>query len=198
MAGRKTVSSPAQWGKEGESWRVEREEECGKVQGRGRERGGENFSAAASEEGDGLSLGRCRGEVRVVYMDSNNVAVLQARDEEIEAIVREKEEERVKRKGKGYSDWKRGVISQAFRDQRDLVCLLCSCLSGLGDLPSHTLGCSWLRVLDSFQEHVVVPAGESRDGELFLALLLQWLECQHRPQSLRDTQVGQGRGGGNS
>ena len=126
----------------------------------------------------------------LICLDSNNVDVLCASDKDIDALVKKKEEERMKRKDRGYSDWERLVVTQAFRDQRDVVTLLCACLSGQGDLLSHMLNSSWLHILESFQEHVERMMPGSEGEELFLPLLLQWLECQHQPASLRDVQVG--------
>ena len=133
-------------------------------------------------QGLGENAGLC-----LVYVDSNNVAVLGASDSQIEDIVREKERERVRVKGCGYTPWKRGVVGQALRDQRDLVALLADCLSGEQSLPRHVVSHYWSSVVDSFQQHVAGPAGE---GDMFLPLLLQWLESQQRPHSLRDHQVG--------
>lgn len=123
----------------------------------------------------------------LIYMDSNNVAVLGASDKQIDDIVVEKEKKRVEMKGQGYTSWKRGVIRQALRDQRDLVSLLASCLSGQQTLPQHVLCWQWRSVLDSFEQNMTSALTEV---DMFLPLLLQWLENHHRPHSLRDLQVG--------
>lgn len=127
------------------------------------------------------------GRLSLVYMDSNNVAVLGASDGQIDDIVTEKEKRRVERKGKGYTSWRRSVIRQALCDQRDLVSLLASCLNGQISLPQHTLCQNWTSVLDSFDQNVTRAVVEPH---LFVPLLLQWLETHHRPHTLRDHQVG--------
>ena len=102
-------------------------------------------------------------------------------------MVIEREKKRVQIKGQGYSAWKRGVVKQAFCDQRDLVTLLARCLSGQCNLLQHALCQHWGVVLDSFEQHV---AGVLVNVDMFLPLLLQWLENHHQPNSLRDHQVG--------
>ena len=127
--------------------------------------------------GSGLSL---------VYFDSNNVAVLGASDSDIQRVVMEKERERVRVKGRGYSSWKRAVFTQALFDQRDLVDLLAKCLSGQQSLSQSVASGHWNSVLDSFEEHMSTALSEE---DLFLPLLLHWMETQHQPNSLRDHQV---------
>lgn len=128
-------------------------------------------------EREGLSL---------VYLDSNNVPVLGASDGEIDDLVTEREKKRVQIKGQGYSSWKRDVVKQAFCDQRDLVTLLARCLSGQQNLLQHALCRHWSVVLDSFEQHM---ASAVVDVDIFLPLLIQWLENHHQPNSLRDHQV---------
>ena len=128
-----------------------------------------------------------REGLALVYLDSNNVPVLGASDEEIDDIVVEREKKRVQKKGQGYSSWKRDVIKQAFCDQRDLVTLLARCLSGQQSLLQHVLCRHWSVVLDSFEQHVA--AGAVVGVDMFLPLLIQWLENHHQPNSLRDHQV---------
>ena len=124
----------------------------------------------------------------VVYMDSNNVPILSmtASNTEIIEIVRKKEEERVWRKGKGYSEWKHGVIYQAFVDQRDLVHMLVQCLCGRTNLRREMVVAYWTRVLDSFDQHVGCAFGQNGDCGLQMVLLLQWLESHYHPHTLRD------------
>ena len=132
----------------------------------------------------------CRGtKVGLLYLDSNNVPMLTASNEEIVKIVEKKEAERIRCKGKGYSEWKRGVIFQAFVDQRDVVQLLAECLSGQRDLRSEMVAANWTNVLNSYDDHVLYPLANSRDANLYTALLLQWLEVHCHPRSLRDSQL---------
>lgn len=131
-----------------------------------------------------------REKVALLYLDSNNVPVLGASDADILAHMHKKEKERVQRKGKGWSEWKRGVIFQAFVDQRQLVWMLADCLCGKVDLRGELLGSSWCRVLDSYEQSVVAFLDSREDSGLYVALLLQWLEAHYRPQTLKDTHVG--------
>ena len=127
--------------------------------------------------GAGLSL---------LYWDSNNLAVLGASDTDIHRVVDQKEKERVRVKGKAYSSWKKAVFTQALCDQRALVTLLARCLSGQQHFVQCVLCGHWNAVLDSFDQSLTAARDEE---DLFLPLLLQWLETQHQPNSLRDHQV---------
>lgn len=129
-------------------------------------------------------------KISMIYLDSNNAPVLAASDTDILALVRKKEKERVQRKGRGWSEWKRGVIYQAFVDQRALVSMLADCLCDNADLRGELLRVSWSRMLDSYDQNVVARLSSSEDTGLYVALLLHWLEEQYHPQTLRDTHLG--------
>ena len=122
----------------------------------------------------------------LLYWDSNNVAILGTSDTDIHQVVDKKERERMRVKGCGYSSWKRAVFTQALYDQQDLLTLLARCLSGQERFAQCVLCRHWNNVLDSFEQHMV---GAKSEEDLFLPLLLQWLETQHQPNSLRDHQV---------
>ena len=70
----------------------------------------------------------------MIYMDSNNVPVPGYSNEDIDAHLLKQENERIKVKGEGYTDWKRETYRQAYKDQRDLVFKLTRCVSGCGNL----------------------------------------------------------------
>ena len=123
----------------------------------------------------------------LLYFDSNNVAVLGATDSDICRVVEEKERERVRVKGYGYRSWKKTVITQALCDQRDVVTLLARCLSGQQNFSQSVASGQWKLVLDSFEQHITTAA--KSEEELFLPLLLQWLETQHQPKSISDQHV---------
>ncbi len=125
----------------------------------------------------------------LVYLDSNNVPLLTATNSEIVKLVEKKEGERIQRKGRGYSEWKRGVIYQALVDQRDVVQLLAGVLYGSKNICSEWLMSRWTLLLDSYSQHVVLPLADSQDRGLRTALLVQWLENHCRPQTLRDTHL---------
>ena len=130
---------------------------------------------------------RGRHPLALIYWDSNNVTVIGASDNDILQVVDKKEKERLRVKGRAYSSWKKAVFTQALCDQRDVVTLLARCLSGQEEFAQRALCGHWNTVLTSFQEHVSREAKSEED--LFLPLLLQWLETQHQPGSLRDHQV---------
>ena len=129
------------------------------------------------------------GDTGIVYLDSNNVPVLRASDAVIRELISEAEAKRIKRKGKGYSDWKRGVIFQAFVDQRALLGILAQCLTGAKDLRMELLDSLWTIILDSYDKCVKEKLCGCSDKGLQLALLTHWLETEHRPQSMRNHQL---------
>lgn len=128
----------------------------------------------------------CSGQgakVSLLYLDSGNVAVVGASAADLAHITQQKERKYVKLKGRGYSDWERSVVYQAFADQRDVLLLLARCLVGQVELPAALLCGHWTRLLHSYQEHVT----KHHDDET--VLLLQWLEREHHPLSMRDCQL---------
>ena len=129
-------------------------------------------------------------KISLIYLDSNNAPVLTASDVDLLGLVHKKEKERVQRKGKGWSEWKRGVVYQAFVDQRALVGMLADCLCDSGDLRGELLRVSWSRMLDSYDQSVGARLSGSEDTGLYVALLLHWLEGQYHPQTIRDTHLG--------
>lgn len=129
-------------------------------------------------------------KISLIYLDSNNAPVLTASDVDLLGLVHKKEKERVQRKGKGWSEWKRGVVYQAFIDQRALVGMLADCLCDSGDLRGELLRVSWSRMLDSYDQSVGARLSGSKDTGLYVALLLHWLEGQYHPQTIRDTHLG--------
>ena len=126
-------------------------------------------------------------KIGMLYLDSNNVPVLTASDTEILQIMAKKEADLVRKKSRGWSEWKRGVIFQAFVDQREVVRMLGRCLCGQSDLRTELLEASWAQVLDSYERHV--STGSRENPGLGPALLVQWLEVQYRPQSLYEHQL---------
>ena len=129
-------------------------------------------------------------KISLIYLDSNNAPVLTASDVDLLGLVHKKEKERVQRKGKGWSEWKRGVVYQAFVDQRALVGMLADCLCDSGDLRGELLRVSWSRMLDSYDQSVGARLSGSEDTGLYVALLLHWLEGKYHPQTIRDTHLG--------
>lgn len=125
----------------------------------------------------------------LLYLDSNNEPVLAANNSDLVSLIEKRENERIRRKGRGYSEWKRGVMYQAFVDQRDVVQLLAEVLYGSKSLCSEVMRTQWTRLLASYREHVVQPLGDSADKGLYTSLLLNWLETYCRPQIMKDTHV---------
>lgn len=154
-------------------------------------RRGEQYETSPALESDNTVRERSASEkISLIYLDSNNAPVLTASDVDLLGLVHKKEKERVQRKGKGWSEWKRGVVYQAFVDQRALVGMLADCLCDSGDLRGELLRVSWSRMLDSYDQSVGARLSGSKDTGLYVALLLHWLEGQYHPQTIRDTHLG--------
>lgn len=154
-------------------------------------RRGEQCETSPALESDNTVRERSASEkISLIYLDSNNAPVLTASDVDLLGLVHKKEKERVQRKGKGWSEWKRGVVYQAFVDQRALVGMLADCLCDSGDLRGELLRVSWSRMLDSYDQSVGARLSGSKDTGLYVALLLHWLEGQYHPQTIRDTHLG--------
>lgn len=125
-------------------------------------------------------------EVGLLYLDSNNIPVLTYCDSDFEQRVLENERERIATTGLGYTDWKREVYQQAYKDQKNLVMKLAEyvnshgsmCLDILEDFSSHLLNSYDINVTKQFE---VVG-----DTDLLIPLVLRWCELHYPPQVLRE------------
>ena len=117
----------------------------------------------------------------MIYMDSNNVPVPGYSNEDIDAHLLKQENERIKVKGEGYTDWKRETYRQAYKDQRDLVFKLTRCVSGCGNLCTDVIADYISRLMESYNKCVKQRVIELEDSNLFLPLLLDWLQNHYPP-----------------
>lgn len=127
--------------------------------------------------------------VGVLYMDSNNTPILKVSDDELNTILHLKEQERMKKKGQGYSPWQRTIRLQAWKDQRRLLDVLCECLSGKHDLRTELLDASWDSLLTSYYNSVCTHGAELGHQTICLLLLVQWLQTERHPKGIREMQV---------
>ena len=125
--------------------------------------------------------------IGMVYMDSNNIPVPGYTNEDIDALLLKQENERIKVKGKGYTDWKREMYRQAYKDQRELVLKLTQCVSGCGNLCTDVIANYISRVMKSYNECVEQRLVKLGDSNLFLPLLLDWLQNHYPPQTMEET-----------
>ena len=132
-----------------------------------------------------------RHRVGLLYLDSNNAAVLMASADCIQKLLQEREVKRKKRKkGKGYTDWQRENYLQAYRDQRDVVKLIADCLHGEKDLIAEKMRLSWNNVISSYEQYVIELLVEDSDQDVYLMVLVQWLEQHCHPSSLQEHHAG--------
>ena len=123
--------------------------------------------------------------VNLIYLDSNNAPAIIFSDDDIVKRVEENEKEIMSIKGKGYDEWKRSMHQQAYKDQRDIVLKLASCLSGECDLRGEVAEDYTHRFLESFSAKVDDPLN-SEGPDLYIPLLLNWIENFYPPQMLRE------------
>ena len=121
----------------------------------------------------------------MIYMDSNNVPMLCLSDKGISDYVKEQEEKRKAVKGRGYQNWKRNVIQQAYIDQRGIVDRISSYVSGESDMVQETVSSYVNKMLSSFNNHVEKSL-ISGDPDFYIPLLLSWLESHYPVKVLRD------------
>lgn len=75
-----------------------------------------------------------RQSISVVYFDSCNVPVVTYTDEDILEHMKKKEEEKIKKKGKGWTEWEHKITKQSYIDQREVLHMLADCAAGSSDL----------------------------------------------------------------
>ena len=136
-----------------------------------------------------LLLYKSSHNIGVLYLDSNNEPVILASDDDLCNLVAKREEKHLKKKGKLYSKWKRENVLQGFIDQRNVVKLVWECLAGKRDLRSEILSTSWCRLIDSYCECVKNVVSDNQDCDLYMALLLQWLEEHYCPETIQHTHL---------
>ena len=93
--------------------------------------------------------------VSVVYFDSCNVPVVTYTDEDIIDHMKKKEEEKIKKRGKGWTAWEHKITKQSYTDQREVLHMLASCAAGSSDLCSEMINCEVDKITLDFKTNVV-------------------------------------------
>lgn len=91
----------------------------------------------------------------VVYFDSCNVPVVTYTDEDIIEHMKKKEEEDIKKKGKGWTAWEHKITKQSYTDQREVLLMLASCVAGSSDLCSEMINCEVSKITQDFKTSVI-------------------------------------------
>jgi len=94
-------------------------------------------------------------KISLLYFDSYNVPLVTFTDDDILDHMKQKEEEKIKKKGKGWTEWERYITKQAFTDQREVLHMLASCASGSSDLRNEVIEREVKKVVESFNSDVV-------------------------------------------
>lgn len=93
--------------------------------------------------------------VSLVYFDSCNVPVVTYNNEDIMDYMKKKEEERIKKKGKGWTAWEHEIAKQSCIDQREVLHMLASCAAGSSDLCSEMINHEVDKITQDFKSNVV-------------------------------------------
>lgn len=93
--------------------------------------------------------------VSVVYFDSCNVPVVTYTDKDIVDHMKKKEEEDIKKKGKGWTEWEVKITKQSYIDQREVVHMLACCAAGSSNLCSEVINCEVDKMTKDFNSSVV-------------------------------------------
>ena len=96
-----------------------------------------------------------RQSVSVVYFDSCNVPVITYTDEDIVEHMKKKEEEKIKKKGKGWTAWEHKITKQSYIDQREVLHMLASCAAGSSNLCSEMINREVDKITQDFKTNVV-------------------------------------------
>ena len=96
-----------------------------------------------------------RQSVSIVYFDSCNVPVVTYTDEDIVDHMKKKEEEKIKKKGKGWTTWEHKITKQSYIDQREVLHMLASCAAGSSDLCSEMVNREVDKITQDFKTNVV-------------------------------------------
>ena len=91
----------------------------------------------------------------VVYFDSCNVPTVTCTDEDIIEHMKNKEEETIKKKGKGWTAWEHEITKQSYIDQREVLHVLASCAAGSSDLRSEMINREVDKITQDFKTSVV-------------------------------------------
>ena len=127
-------------------------------------------------------------KVGIIYMDSNNVPVLRYSDKDIEEHIVEQEQRRIKEKGRGYENWKKNVIRQAYIDQRSIVHKISNYITGNVDMRQEVIEEYTGKLLKSFNEQVhdnMLTHGI----DYYIPLLINWMDLHYPAKILQDTLV---------
>ena len=126
------------------------------------------------------------GDVHLVFCDSNNLNSPGMRDEDIPDLVAKYDEERLRKKGRRYTEWERQNCHQACIDQRDIIPILARCVSGKSSLLVEYVDGKISTLVNNYKEYVSTPFKGGSDPCVYASLLLTWIEMYNKPKHLRD------------
>lgn len=118
------------------------------------------------------------GQVKLIFMDSNNVTSLSYSDEGIQEHIMEQEKKRISLKGIGYEKWRKIVMYQSYTDQKDIVNKIAHYVSGRTNLREEFVNEYVSKLLNCFSSHV--DEALSINGvDMFIPLLVSWLDTHY-------------------
>jgi len=96
-----------------------------------------------------------KAKISLLYFDSYNVPLVTFTDDDILDHMKQREEEHVRKKGKGWTDWERYITKQAITDQREVLHMLVNCAAGSSDLRNEVIEREVNKVVKSFNNDVI-------------------------------------------
>ena len=130
-------------------------------------------------------LGEMHNKFDMIILDSNNNANITASDEDIICKVEQSEKEKMAKSGKGFGEWRKSMYQQSHKDQRDILLKIASCIAGKLDLRQEKAENYAKEMLKSYATNVDTPL-QSSTPDLYLPLLLSWMDDHYPPQVLKE------------
>lgn len=69
--------------------------------------------------------------------------------------MKKREEEYIKKKGKGWTAWEQEITKQSYIDQREALHMLANCAAGSSDLRIEMINCEVDKITQDFRSSVV-------------------------------------------
>lgn len=94
-------------------------------------------------------------------------------DDDIMEYIKKKEEEKMKKKGKGWTTWEHHIVKQSYMDQREILHMLASCAAGHSDLGGEMME----REVDKFTESFKTTVIDQWKELVCFSILYMFTEC---------------------